>query len=155
MADKTTKIFVRTTGDFPRGQERRRAGLVIGGGPEPKEIEVTQEQLEAIQADSFLEVMDSKAVKKYHAGQLQSPRFSSDELESGEPDQTDGAGDEDEDESQDGPVEVNTDMKVKQLLQVATDEQVEDVEALSKPGVKKQAIVDAILAKRSEQDSEE
>lgn len=47
--------------------------------------------------------------------------------------------------------EVSTDLKVAELAAIATAENVEGAEGFSKPGVKKQVIVDAIVANRTKE----
>jgi hypothetical protein len=181
--EKTTKVFVRLTRDFPAGVTHRRGGVAMVAGPRPVEAQVTKEQLKALETDPKVEIVDEAEAKKWEerdktepthpsSAELAAAETSSDSQDggrnyddgndgssSGQGGSDDGSGASDEGTGEgegegDGPVEVTTDMKVKDLVQIAKDEGVENADDFSKPGVKKQEIVDAILAKRAETSSD-
>lgn len=153
MAD-TTHVYVRMTRDFPQGAQHRRGGLVLSAGPTPVEAEVTDEQLEALQGDPMVEIVDEAEAAKWaeRAAEVQPASGDLAAANTGKQTGDDSGrnyGDNTGGEQSDGPVEVTADMKVKELLAVAEAEKVAELETLSKPGVKKQDIVDAILANRT------
>jgi hypothetical protein len=57
--------LIRLTRDFPAGQTRRRAGLTLTPGPRPMEVELNDEQVAAIEADTFIEFVDEDEAKKW------------------------------------------------------------------------------------------
>lgn len=160
---KTSAVFVRLTKDFPAGSHHRRAGLELFPGPRPVEVEVTDDQLDLLKSDHYIEIVSDKEAKKWEDRLGEEPlKTRADvaaENEGGNTGRNYGGGNKtgsnDDDGNQDGPVELSTDLKVKELVEIATAEGVEGAEEFGKPGTKKQDIIDAIQAKRDASSDEE
>lgn len=151
---KLNAVFIRLTKDFPAGSHHRRAGVELFPGPRPVEVEVTDEQLDLLKGDRYIEIVSDKEAKKWEDRLGEEPlKTSADvasESEEGNTGRNYGDGNDsgsgNDDEGNDGPAELSTDLKIKELAQIAADEGVEG--DFSKPGTKKQDIIDAIQAKR-------
>jgi hypothetical protein len=181
MADKTTKVFVRLTRDFPAGATHRRGGFTLGAGPQPVEGEVTKEQLAALKADRYVEIVDEAEAEKWNE------RLSNDELthassaeleeadqnadggrnydegtDEGDGDGSDEGSDSDGDEEGDeeGSDEPETAEQLAKahnrdaLIAIAKEEQVEGLDFEDTQATTKKVIAEAIVAKRAETETE-
>ena len=77
---KLNAVFVRLTRDFPVGQQHRRAGITLGAGPRPVSVEVTDEQLEQLQSDHYIEIVDDKEAQKWEDRLGEEPSKTSSEV---------------------------------------------------------------------------
>lgn len=179
MSDpKTSTVFVRLTRDFPAGATHRRAGLELGAGPQPVEVEVTDEQLEALKADRYIELVDDKEAKKWNDRLGEQPVASSADHSSvtGKDDQTGrNYGDEETPEQKQAredqeaadaaekerrantptAEELVKDNNRDALVQKATDAGVEGLDFADTKVATKAALAEAIVAKREASSSEE
>lgn len=156
MSEKTTKVYARLTRDFPVGQQHRRAGITFTPGPRPVLAEVTEAELAQLNGDRYIEIVDEAEAQKWEERLAEEPLKTSSELEDEQTTQTGrnygdegGSGDEGDEEK---PL---ADYKVKELVEIAKAEGVEDAEQYAKPGTKKQVLIDAIEAKRAAAGDEE
>lgn len=162
-AEKTKKVFVRLTRDFPAGQSHTRGGVTLGAGPRPVEAEVTADQLDALKGDHYVEIVDAKEFKKWdeRLGEEALPTsadLANDEStksrnygngnDEGSGDGSDGS-DGDEGDGNDAP-ELNADMKLVDLQAEATKRGVPDADQIRS----KQGVLDAIEAHENDNSSD-
>lgn len=158
MSETTTKVYARLTRDFPVGQQHRRAGITFTPGPRPVLAEVTEAELAQLNGDRYIEIVDEAEAQKWEERLAEEPLKTSSELEDEQTTQTGrnygdegGSGDEGEGEGE----KALADYKVKELVEIAKAEGVEDAEQYAKPGTKKQVLIDAIEANRAAAGDEE
>lgn len=157
-AEKTKKVFVRLTRDFPAGGSHTRGGVTLGTGPRPVEAEVTAEQLDALKGDRYVEIVDAKEFKKWDERLGEDPLATSAD-QAGDDEGTQGGrnydgdgndeGSDEGDEGGDAP-ELNTDMKLVDLQAEATKRGVADADQIRS----KQGVLDAIEAHENDNSSD-
>lgn len=154
--EKTKKVFVRLTRDFPAGVTHRRGGVSFAPGPQPILAEVTKEQLQALEDDRYVEIVDAKEAKKWEERLGLPDAPTSAELADPEVTTTGGRNYEGTDtgststETEEGDTEaddtsepeLSLDMKLVDLQAAATKRGVADADQLRS----KQAVLDAIQA---------
>lgn len=172
---KTSQIFVRLTRDFPVGQSHRRGGVELIAGPRPVSVEVTDEQLAAIEADRYIEIVDDAEAKKWEdrLGQPEAPTSSDlEEAASGnQAGRNYGEGDQETDEQKAAreaaeaekerratiPTvdELIADNNRDALVAKATEAGVEGIDFADTKAATKKVIAEAIVAKRDASSDEE
>lgn len=164
---KTTAIFVRLTRDFPVGQQHTRGGVTLGAGPRPIAVEVTDEQLAALEGDRYVEITSDEEAQKWEDRLGEAPAATSAEhpTATGDGDGTGrNYGDGNQNGSQGGSNDEGNEPETAEqltkannrdaLVTLATDEGVElDV---SDPKVATKAVIaEAIVAHRADNANDE
>ena len=155
MSEKTTQVYARLTRDFPVGQQHRRAGITFVAGPRPVAAKVTDAELELLNGDRYIEIVDEAEAQKWEERLAEEPLKTSDE-NAGEQTGGEGRNYGDNDGSDEGDEEkALTEYKVKELVEIAKAEGVEDADRFAKPGVKKADLIEAIETNRAAQSGSE
>lgn len=160
MADtepKLNAVFVRLTRDFPQGQQHSRGGVTLGAGPRPVSVEVTDEQLAALEADRYVEIVDDKEAQKWEDRLGEEPAKTSadvaNESEGGNTgrnygDGNKGGSSDDEEDVPPTAEELVDNNKRDDLITMANEAGVEGLDYDNKQETTKSVIAEAIVAKR-------
>lgn len=165
---KTTAIFVRLTKDFPVGVSHTRGGVTLGAGPRPVAVEVTDEQLAALEGDRYVEICSDEEAQKWEDRLGEAPLPTSSENATDDDEEGNGRnyggdgsqggsnGDDDEEESEPETAEQLVDGNTRDaLVELAKSEEVADLDFDQKQVTTKRVIAEAIVAKREANSSDE